>query len=80
MLEENALFCFDWQGSDLAPLKGHWRADQTYRSIDVMAIPCQMRFAGPDGIVTEPRDDCEWRKNKVNDYLGSAIQIKVYYN
>ena len=40
MMEEGALFCLDWQGSDLEPLKGNWKNDPAFRSIDLMAAPC----------------------------------------
>ena len=80
MLEKDALFCFDWQGSDLAPLYGYWKSDPTFRGIDLMAVPCQMRFATPDGTVIEPRDDCVWEKDEVIDYLGETIITKVYFN
>ena len=39
-----------------------------------------MRFAAPDGTIVEPRDDCVWEKEKVVEYMGSTVQIKVYYN
>ena len=80
MVDQNGLFCLDWQGQNIASFFGHWRTDQNYHSVDIMAVPCLMRFKGPDGIVIEPRDDCVWEKDDVMDYLGDTVQIQVYNN
>ena len=80
LIAAGGLQCLDWEVAKLAPLRGHWRTDESYTAYDVQFVPCSMRFTMPNGTVVEPRDDCIKDKEKVMEYLGETLEMMVYYN
>ena len=80
MKSGSGMFCIDWQEANLGPLKGHWRQDAAFTSIDIHAIPCQQRFTMANGTVVEPRDDCEQSKEAVKAYMGESVILVAYFN
>ena len=69
--------CIDWTNDDIV-ISGD-ETDATYRSLDIMLVPCGMQETILGGTEDRIPDDCNYDKDALIEYLGS-IQMMMYYN
>ena len=58
MRKNGGVFCIDWQ-KDGAELWGTWTSDSSYRSFDIIALPCSTYIPSIDG-AKRINEDCNW--------------------
>ena len=69
------MHCIDYSSHDIN-LYSSWVFDADYEALDIMAVPCGTKIEGDPEPV---RDDCEWDKYKVLDFLSTSATI-IYHN
>ena len=71
MRRKGGLFCLDWaeHGHDIW---GTWKTGKHYAAVEIMAVPCGHEYTAYDGTVERAREDCNWDKKKLREYLGET--------
>ena len=77
--KEGGLFCLDWteHGHEIW---GTWTNGKSYGAMDIMAVPCGYQYTAYDGTVERGREDCNWDKEKLIEYLGASDYLNIYSN
>ena len=74
--KKGGLFCVDFEAANIE-LYSSWIYDRDYSAFDIIAVPCGTELDGYD----EPiRDDCEWNRTTVLDFIGDTIDLVILYN
>ena len=74
----DGLFCFDWQKYG-PELYRSWTISNTYISVDIQAIPCGSYLPGIDDESDRVKEECNWDRDSLIEYLGS-FSLSVVYN
>ena len=76
--KEGQLVCIDWESVDV-DLYGTWASGDSYRALEIAAVPCHRRATLSDGTLSEIADDCNLDEKLGWEYLGQ-FNILVYAN
>ena len=74
--QNGGLFCVDLKAANI-DLYSSWIYETDYSALDIMAVPCG---TNPDGYDEPIRDDCEWNRTTVMDYMGDTVDLVMLYN
>ena len=78
--KEGGLFCLHWTelGNDIW---GTWADGKGYAALDIQAVPCGYQYTAYDGTVERGREDCNWDKEKLKEYLGgTSFELNIFSN
>ena len=73
--KNGGLYCIDFQNIDIT-LYSSWIYEEYFSAIDILAVPCGTKLPGDNAPI---RDDCEWNRDTVLEYLGT-LNLVIYYN
>ena len=75
--EKGGMMCLDWEENPV--LLANQEYNPSYRSLDIMFLPCGQPETKIGGKVDRIPDDCEFDRNATISYLG-PLQFLVYHN
>ena len=75
--EKGGMMCIDWEENPV--LLFHNESQPSFRSLDIMLLPCGQPETNIGGAVDRIPDDCEFDRNKLIEYLG-PLQMLIYHN